>query len=87
MTAAGDRGDAAAVDLVTAGQMQLRALADRPQASWRLADLTAPLAAAHPRTRPLQDLLSACLEHRFGGEVALGRDDLSSADDDIAISP
>jgi hypothetical protein len=79
------------VEVVTAGQLALRLLADRPQASWRPADLaamatSAPLAACRPAVRPLRDLLSDCLEHRFCGEIRLGAGTRPSGDDAIAIA-
>jgi hypothetical protein len=49
----------------------LRTLTTRPQAAWRPADAAAARAAAAiaeraPAARPFSDLLTACLEYRFG---------------------
>jgi hypothetical protein len=79
------------VDVVTAGYLALRSVADHPQASWTPADLalvtkSAPPAACRPAVRPLRDLVSRCLRHWFGGEVRLGQAAAPVGDDDIAIS-
>jgi hypothetical protein len=79
------------VYVVTGQCMALQALIDRPQALWRPADLafagrTAHIAEDCLGVRPLWDLLFALLEHRFAGEVRLGRSTSPIGDDDISIS-
>jgi hypothetical protein len=54
----------------------LRRLADKPQAEWQDADLATALAAAPavsycPAAMPFYQLLRACLELRFGGEIGI----------------
>ena len=49
----------------------LRTLTTRPQATWRVADAAtaravAAIAGRSPAARPFYDLLTACLEYRFG---------------------
>jgi len=85
------------VDVATRELADLRALADRPQAAWRPSDLGTALRAAPvikrcPAGRPLYALVVACLEHRFPGEVRLGRVQTwaggpadHARDDDIAL--
>lgn len=82
-------------DVLTRELADLQALADRPQAAWRPSDLVmvsraAPVIEQCPAARPLRTLLVGCLEHRFAGEVRLGRFQAGVAadfarDDDIAI--
>jgi hypothetical protein len=79
------------VDVVTGPGVALRALIDQPQATWRPGDLAVagramPVVERCPQARPLWDLLLACLEHRFAGEVRLGKSAPPVRDDDIGIS-
>jgi hypothetical protein len=66
-------------------------IADQPQPAWRLADLIAAQQAAgivqgDPNIRPwYDDLLLACLEHRFASDVQLGRRMPDFGDDEISI--
>jgi hypothetical protein len=71
------------------GLKRLSALVDRPQDSWRRADLGTALrasqrAAVVKAVGPLHELLLGCLEYRFGADVALGV--TAVGDDDIAIA-
>jgi hypothetical protein len=71
--------------------LPVQALAGKPQAAWRPADLTAALSAAPamegcPDARPFYDLLLRCLEHRYGGDVRLGHDAPRTGSDEIGIS-
>jgi hypothetical protein len=84
-------GDGSHVTVDTPELLALRSLADRPQAAWRHADLAAAFAAAPvvrrcPAARPFYDLLCACLEHRFGGEIGIGRARTRTGAEEIAIS-
>ncbi len=82
-------------DVLTRELADLQALADRPQAAWRPSDLVTALRAVPviercPAARPLYTLIAGCLEHRFAGDVRLGRFQAGVApdfarDDDIAI--
>jgi hypothetical protein len=83
-------------DVATCELADLQALADRPQAAWLPADLVtvarvAPVIERCPAARPLYALIAACLEHRFAGDVRLGRAPAGAAQfagaDDIEISP
>ncbi len=78
------------VDVVTSESLALQGIGDRPQPAWRPADLIAAQNAAsivqgNPDTRPWYDLLLACLEHRFGGDVRLGHRLLDFGDDEVRI--
>jgi hypothetical protein len=78
------------VDVVTPESLALQGIGDRPQQAWRPTDLiTAQKAASivqgNPDTRPWYDLLLACLEHRFGGDVRLGRRTPEPGEDEISI--
>jgi hypothetical protein len=78
------------VDVVTSESLALQGIVDRPQAAWRPADLIAARQAAgivegNPATRPWYDLLLACLEQRFGGDVRLGHRFPDPGDDEIGI--
>jgi hypothetical protein len=79
------------VDLVDLGSAVMAALVDRPLATTGPADLRAVakhLARTPPDSaaRPVLELLRACLEHRFGAEVALGQAGSPNARaDDIAL--
>jgi hypothetical protein len=47
----------------------------------------APAIEQRPTARPFHDLLIACLEHRFSGDVAIGTGTAEVGDDDIRITP
>lgn len=79
------------VEVVDLGSPAMAALIDRPVAATSPADLHAVfrrldrLAPTAP-ARPALELLSTCLEHRFGSDVALGGDGAVIArSDDIAL--
>jgi hypothetical protein len=84
---AGDR----VVDVATRELLALRRLADQPAAAWQPADLSTvtqaqALLAWCPAARPLHTVLTGWLEHKFAGDVRLGRVPAARwADDDIAI--
>jgi hypothetical protein len=67
-------------------------VADRPPSRWTLADLRLVArseadSAANSVTRPLIELLRACLEHRFATDVAFDRmAHVNAAPDDIALA-
>jgi hypothetical protein len=66
-------------------------VADRPPSQWTVTDLrlvarSEAEAAANPATRPLLDLLRACLETRFGTDVGIGGTAPGIGDDEIGIS-
>jgi hypothetical protein len=75
-------------DFVELFEVRLSTLATRPLAATTPADLHAVQArlGREPAARSFLELLSACLEHRFGADVALGDGDpLAVLTDDIAL--
>ena len=84
-------GGGGLVSVVMSEQLALQPLADRPQAAWQRADMAIALRAAPvmercPAARPFYQLLCACLELRFGGEIGIGRERPEIGDDEIGIS-
>jgi hypothetical protein len=80
-----------AVEVADTSAAAVLALVDRPQTQLRPSDLAAvnraaPFFGADREARLLEGLLRACLEHRFGSEVALGSAIASAGPVDIALS-
>jgi hypothetical protein len=72
-------------------QHPLTALLGQPMSAMTPADLSAVMGALRyrdlfPATRPVLELLAACLEHRFGGDVAIGESASAPEADGIGLS-
>jgi hypothetical protein len=72
-------------------QHPLTALLGQPMSAMTPADLSAVMGALRyrdlfPATRPVLELLAACLEHRFGGDVAIGESASAPEADAISLS-
>jgi len=84
-------GGAGFADVATPECIALRTLAERPQSAWTPSDLAMArgvswLAERNPQARPFYELLLACLEQRFGSDVAIGQGVPEVGDDDVRIS-
>jgi hypothetical protein len=78
-------------DVVMAEYMPLWDLADRSQSAWTPRDLSAFtgtewLPTRSPGVRPFYELMRACLDHRFGGDVGIGQNTPRVGDDEMGIS-
>jgi hypothetical protein len=72
-------------------QHPLTALVGQPMSVMTPADFSAVTRALRfldlfPATRPVLELLAACLEHRFGGDVAIGESASAPEADAISLS-